>query len=209
MSFCAIGLRAHSGWAALVALAGTRRAPEVVSRSRIEMADPAIRGSKQPYHEAEEMELRDAARYLARCERASLRLARAGLAGALEDLAERGHRPEACGILLAAGAPLPELASILASHARIHTADGEHFRNALAAAARERGLEVVRVRERDAAAAVASELRLAAEDLVRRVQDMRGTLGPPWTQDQKLATLAAWHAMSREARPAPSGRTEA
>ncbi|HXM77506.1 MAG TPA: hypothetical protein VN971_12060, partial [Thermoanaerobaculia bacterium] len=76
-------------------------------------------------------------------------------------------------------------------------------------AARERGLEVVRVRERDAAAAVASELRVAAEDLVRRVQDMRATLGPPWTQDQKLATLAAWHAMSREARPAPSGRTEA
>jgi hypothetical protein len=172
------------------------------------MADPAIRGSKQPYHEAEEMDLGDAARHLARCERASLTLARAGLGGALADLAARGHRPDACGILLAAGAPLPELASILASHARIHTADGEHFRNALAAAAQERGLEVVRVRERDAAAAVASKLGVPLDDLVRRVQDMRGTLGPPWTQDQKLATLAAWYAMSREARPARSGRAE-
>src|SRR5947209_4124817 len=34
-----LGLRAHSGWAALVALAGPADAPQVVDRRRIEMAE--------------------------------------------------------------------------------------------------------------------------------------------------------------------------
>jgi len=195
MTSCAIGLRVHSGWAALVALAGSLKAPEVVARRRIEIADPGIEGSKQPYHEAEEMKVEKAARYLARCEGASRERARAELEDVGEKLAGRGHRPGACGILLSAGRPLPPLASILASHALIHTADGEHFRDALAAAARDCGLAVVRVRERDVTAAVAKRLRLASEELVARVDGMRKMLGPPWTQDQKLATLAAWQAL--------------
>lgn len=34
----ALGLRAHSGWAALVAVGGTARAPHVIGRRRIDMA---------------------------------------------------------------------------------------------------------------------------------------------------------------------------
>jgi hypothetical protein len=59
----ALGLRAHSGWAARVAMAGTARGPAVVERRRILTADPAIRGSKQPYHAAEGWELAKATRY--------------------------------------------------------------------------------------------------------------------------------------------------
>ena len=56
MKPAALGFRAHSGWAALVVVAGDPRAPEVVLRERIEMADPELPGSKQPYHAAEELE---------------------------------------------------------------------------------------------------------------------------------------------------------
>ena len=42
MTHAALGLRAHSGWAALVAVAGTRGAPAVIDRRRIELADPTI-----------------------------------------------------------------------------------------------------------------------------------------------------------------------
>ena len=65
----AIGLRAHSGWAALVALAGPAATPEVVARRRIEIADPGIRGSKQPFHAAEPLEFPDAKAYIQRCRR--------------------------------------------------------------------------------------------------------------------------------------------
>lgn len=195
MSSCAIGLRTHSGWAALVAVGGDPQTPEVLARRRVDIADPRLPGSKQPYHEAEEMELREAARYLARCERRSRTLARNGLQEAIDALRRAGHRPRPCVILLAAGRPLPELASILASHALIHTADGEHFRNALGAAAKECGLRVTRVRERDVAASVSEKVGIGFVDLARRVNDFRKALGPPWTQDQKLATLAGWLAL--------------
>ncbi len=52
-----IGLRTHSGWAALVAVAADGDVPLVVARRRIEIADAAIRGAKQPYHAAEPMPL--------------------------------------------------------------------------------------------------------------------------------------------------------
>ena len=40
----ALGLRAHSGWAALVVVAGPRSSPAVVDRRRIELIDPRFRG---------------------------------------------------------------------------------------------------------------------------------------------------------------------
>lgn len=194
MPACALGLRVHSGWAALVAIEASLRGrvpPRVLVRRRLEIADPAIPGSRQPYHEAEEMPLPEASRYLGRCERASLRLAKAGLADAVASLPD-GADPSRCVILLASGRPLPELAKVLASHALIHTADGEHFRDALAAAASARGLDVVRVRERDAAAELGSKTGRSPEDVRREIDGWRKELGVPWTADQKLAAIAAW-----------------
>jgi hypothetical protein len=192
---CAIGLRAHSGWAAVVGVASAASAepPEVVLRERIELADPAIPGAKAPYHSAEKLKLEDAAAFLARCEAASRALALSGLERILDRLRRDGRAPVRCGLLLAAGRPLPDLRSTLASHAWIHVGDGEHFRNALADAAAACGLEVRRVRERDVAASLGGLGGAGAVDdyLARQ----RRVLGPPWAQDQKLAALAAWFAL--------------
>jgi len=196
MTPAAIGLRPHSGWAALVVVAGPTRFPQVVGRRRIEIADPKIPGSKQPYHAAENLELRKAARLLARCERGSLELARRAFREALDDLRGRGYAAVNCGLLLASGRALPPLESILASHALIHTADGEHFRNALAAAAEGHELAVTRIREREVLAAASEKLGVPADQLARRVADMGKPLGSPWTQDQKLATLVGWLALA-------------
>ena len=196
MPACALGLRVHSGWAALVAVSPRRGVPEVVLRRRLEIADPAIEGSRQPYHEAEGMPLDRASRYLARCEAASRRLATAGLREASALLAHEGGRAaKSCGILLASGRALPDLAGILASHALIHTADGVHFRDALASASETLGLRVVRTREKEVAAEVAGRSGLSEREVSARVAALRKDLGPPWTADEKLATLAAWRAL--------------
>lgn len=64
MSKATLGFAPHSGWAALVAVGADAARPRVLLRERIEMADPRLVGSKQPYHEIEGMPLREAERRL-------------------------------------------------------------------------------------------------------------------------------------------------
>jgi hypothetical protein len=193
----ALGFRAHSGWAAAVVVGGPLASPAVLDRRRLILADEGeLRGSKQPYHAAEKRELPDAKRMIARYVADAERRAEESVRGALEAAAAAGHRIGECGLLLASGRPLPGLSQILASHALIHTADGEHFRNALASAATGLSLKVTAVREREVEATVAEVSGFSVEELRVRIGGLGRTLGPPWTQDQKLAALAGLLALA-------------
>lgn len=182
----AVGFRAHSGWAAAVALGGPAEAPVVLARRRIEMVDRGMKGAAQPYHAAVGLEIGAAERAIAKCAARAATLAGVALRGMIEELA--GHEMTACGLLLAAGRPLPALAAILASHALIHTAEGELFRDALRTASRACGLPLTEVKERDL-------LTRAPARLQQQVAQMGRTLGPPWRQDEKFAAMAAWLAL--------------
>jgi hypothetical protein len=200
----AFGCRVHSGWAALVGVAGPLAAPVVLERRRIELADRTVPGGAQPFHAARLLSL-DAARQLtSRSLEGATRLAHGALEAAAGELRRQGYEVLACGLIQSSARPLPALAAVLASHALVHTAEGELFRDALAAAAADQGLAVLRVRERDLLDRCAARLRIgAAADLERRLADLGRTLGPPWRQDEKLATLAAWLALAeRSAEPA-------
>jgi len=70
----ALGFRSHSGWTAAVAVSGSPRNPVVIERRRIETADPAIRGSKQPFHAAEPLAFAKAEALIQRCRESSTRL---------------------------------------------------------------------------------------------------------------------------------------
>lgn len=188
----AIGLRAHSGWAALVAVAKTSGIPDVIIRRRIETCDPGFRGSKQPFHAAESLKLPEAEVLIQTCTESTQRLSRQALRTAIDDLNEKGFATIGCGVILGSGRSLPELEAILASHALLHTAEGEFYRNALVEAGKHCGLRVVGVKEREAYERGAAELQLSAGELERRVAAMGKGIGPPWTQDQKYAALAGW-----------------
>lgn len=190
----ALGFRAHSGWAALVVLAGSPRAPVVIDRRRIELADSQIPGSKQPYHAAEGLHPKRAEKLLARCIHTTRLLACRAVRAVVRDLRKKGHRVVGSGLLLASGRPTATLtlATVLASHALIHTAEGELFRNVLIQASERAHLPVTRVRERELFACAAAKLRLPADKLQRCLSDLGRSLGPPWTQDQKCAALVAW-----------------
>ena len=77
----------------------------------------------------------------------------------------------------------------------IHTADGVFFRNAIERACEQLEVPVIRVKERDVCSVAEDKLRLTAERLQGHLAVMGKTAGPPWTQDQKLAALAAWIAI--------------
>lgn len=176
----ALGFRAHSGWAAAILLSEDL---DVMARDRIMLCDPRIEGSKQPFHHAEPMTFAKAEAFIARCTASTDALAR----DALEKF--DGEIAGVC-ILTASGRPLPDLRGILASHAAIHAAEGEFYRDALARACEAAKLKVNRLKERDAMVWAASRL---GESVVKAKLAVLGkTLGPPWSADEKLATLGAW-----------------
>jgi hypothetical protein len=69
----ALGFRVHSGWAALVVLAGATEPPSILIRRRIEIADSKIAGSKQPYHAAQTLSMKEAKRMVNACAESSRR----------------------------------------------------------------------------------------------------------------------------------------
>jgi hypothetical protein len=176
-----------------VAVAGPVGSAVVVDRRRLELADPRIGGSKQPYHAAEGRPPREAERFVARCTDRSRALARAALESVLEDLRRRGHDVAGCGILTASGRPLPDdVHQILASHALIHAAEGEMYREVIVRAGDHLSLPVTAVRERDVVARASEALGRTVPELQRQVTEMGRAVGRPWRQDEKLATLVAW-----------------
>jgi hypothetical protein len=191
MTQAAIGFRVHSGWAAAVTVAGSAESPQVLDRRVIILADAKIKGSKQPFHAAERLPGMEAEALIGRCRRSTWALARRGL-----NEIGQGREIGACGMLIASGRALPELAAILASHALIHTAEGEFFRDAIAAACRQRRLPIERIRERELFDGCAARLKLSRAEIDERLSDWGKLLGPPWRQDEKFAALAAWLALT-------------
>jgi len=195
----ALGLRAHSGWAVLVALAGSAESAMVVIRRRIETADPSIRGSKQPFHAAEPLKLQDAEALIGKCTESTRRLSRQALKTVIADLREKGFEVSGCGVILGSGRSLPALEAILASHALLHTAEGEFYRQALVEAGEHCGLRVVGVKEREVYDQGSARLGLSVATLEKRIAGLGRGIGPPWTQDQKYAALVGWMALAKAA----------
>ena len=191
----ALGIRCHSGWAASILLCEDGDAVAVLDRRRMQLCDSAIEGSKQPFHTAEPMTFTQGEAFIARCAAASDALARAAVEALLSFAAAQKLKIRSSGILSASGRKLPSLKEILASHALIHAAEGEFYRDAMARACELAGLNVIRIRERDALRQAADQTALSEGQLKDRLSRIGKQLGPPWTEDQKLATLAAWVAL--------------
>jgi hypothetical protein len=191
MKSAAIGLRIHSGWGALVAVAGVNGAQEIIDRRKIVVIDPKAAGVAQPYHFVEEMELRAAERHLARCASESKRLAVEALREVFAKLRDSGFTLAGAAILLSSARPLPDLDEILGSHALIHAAEGEFFRHAFRQALERLEIPVTGIRERDLDDHARKTFGKEATGVHQRIDGMGRLLGPPWTEDEKTAALAA------------------
>jgi hypothetical protein len=187
-----LGVAPHSGWAAAVLVAGAPASPRAVLRERFELADAALPGSRPPYHALEGLALAEAERELASFRASAKELAGRALHSLLEHALAAGVTPRAVGILDSAGRSGASLAAILASHALIHTADGNHFRDALAEACAGLGLAVSRIAQRELTARASAALGRSPEELTAAVQALGRGLGSPWGADQKSAALLAW-----------------
>jgi hypothetical protein len=171
----ALGLSVHTGWAACVLASGGIRAPHIAARERMDLLDDPERFV---FHRASEMKRADAERAITLAEKN----ARARAAAAIRRLAE-GRDVGWCAIAAKAG-PMPDLDAILASHSRIHAAEGIFYRDVLVAAAKENGL----------ATQVVPPTRL--DPNAPALVGVGRIVGRPWNRDWKVAALAAWHVLN-------------
>ena len=189
----AFGLKAHSGWAALVVLGRQGGELNVIERSRLDLVEEAW--AKQPYHAAEELEPAEARRVVKRGIDSARRIALRGMRRAVKRTRESGFEIRGCGLLV--GAPMPDwsVAEILAVHFRMHKAEGVLFREVLAEAAAACDVKLVAIPEKLLLEHAEAALATKASDLLQQIALLGKSAGPPWGKDQKDAALAAMIAL--------------
>src|SRR6266853_5794237 len=199
----AVGFRVHSGWAAAVAVCVEKGEPVVLARQRVHLVETFTYEFRQPYHTAERMLIGQARQFITRMQGEARRLAYRAIRELASRTQEQGVKLTRCGLLLASGRPLPALDKILASHALIHTADGELFREALLHASARCGLRDFRIKEKELLNHAGQALRLQGTELMDRFTKLGRSLGSPWSQDEKFATIAAWLALKAPIKSVP------
>src|SRR5215468_7045330 len=181
MRRAAIGFRVHSGWAAMVAVSLEKGLPVVLEKRKLLLVKTFSYTFRQPYHTAERMPLNDGAEFVSAVESESRELSLAGIRALQKELEKLGYRVCGCSLLLASGRTLPEFEKILASHALIHTADGELFRDSIRKASTRAKVPLTEVKERELLFATAKNTKKKPEFLLRHVVTLGKSLGPPWT----------------------------
>jgi len=131
-STTAIGCRVKSGWAVTVLLAGPVGSPHVLDRRRIELSDPSVPDTMQPYHaglHAERIDpgaVEQLTRLVARC-------AHQELAGLVRAYRAMGYQPTRIGIVVGS---IIDPATIANPHIRAHAQEGRLFRTVVETAAK-------------------------------------------------------------------------
>ena len=186
----AFGMKAHSGWAALVVV-GKRDDSDfmIVDRRRIELVE--AEWAKQPYHAAENLKPDPAREVVKRGVDAAHRIAVREMRAAERRERERENEVIACAVLVTNPMPDWSTQEILAVHFRMHKAEGVLFRDALVRATKACGLRLVAIPEKLLTKHAEKALGTPVSDLVKKITALGKSVGPPWGKDQKDAALAA------------------
>lgn len=197
----ALGLKAHSGWAALVGIGKHGKELQVVDRRRIELIESGTgEWAKQPYHAAENLSPARARELVKRSIEAARRRAKSEIREGCQRVVKEGHEVAACAVLV--GDPMPNwsVEEILAVHFRMHKAEGVLFREALIHAGNACSLRVVEVPEKELTDYAVRALATSAASLSKQIAGIGKSVGPPWGKDQKEAALAAMVALDGRAK---------
>jgi len=192
MKQVAVGFRVHSGWSALVSLCLENGVPTVLHRQRVHLVDTFTYPFRQPYHTVEKMPIAEGREFILRTQAVARELAYGAIRSLQAELKELGYELCRSALLRSSGRQLPELEKILSSHALIHTADGELFRECLVHASERCEVAVVYIKDRELLEQAAHALGVSRPKLLQRATQMGRPFGAPWSQDEKFAALAAW-----------------
>jgi hypothetical protein len=184
----ALGFRVKSGWAAAVLLTGPTRSPQLCDVRRIDLSDPRLPETRQPYHAAMGKLETDTTKINRRVS-VVRSIAQQSLATLLASYRQKGYAIRRAALVVGSQVDPDSIAN---SHIRAHAFEGQLFRSVLGEA-----LQACRIRteilvERNAYAQAAAKLKDSNDNVQRMIRDLGRVAQGPWRAEQKLAALAAW-----------------
>ena len=189
----ALGLRVRTGRAILLALGGSAQSPRFVLRAEVDLTDPKLADSKQPFHVGLEIAGAPGERAVEHACQAARRAGGAALADTFE-------RTDARGVRLAAATVISDSAtdpaSIASPHMRAHAAEGRLFRDICCDAANAYGLVTERALAKTVRDTLTSSLETSTEHIDAVLAALGADAGRPWRADEKLAAMGAWLALA-------------
>jgi hypothetical protein len=189
----AIGFRVKTGRATAVVMGGPASAPRVLSRKSLQLFDPAIPESHQPFHAELELPPAESARVVPIALRAVERVALSALRELVGEV--QPALGSIVGIALVAGSATdPE--AIRNPHMRAHAREGQLFPQALDAAAKTLRIPSITIVESEVFTSAAARLGKTPDAIKIAVAELGRAIGKPWSAEEKAAAAAAWIALA-------------
>ncbi|MGC1322710.1 MAG: hypothetical protein WA849_11055 [Candidatus Udaeobacter sp.] len=185
-----LGFRVKSGWAAVVVLIDTPHSLQLSDVSRIDLCDPRLPETRQPYHAAMGKLETDSTKLNQR-EHMVRNISQQSLARLLEGYQQKGFQIRRAALVV--GSQI-DPANIANPHIRAHALEGRLFRSLVTGILQDHEIRTEVLLERDAYPRVAARLKQSSVDVKRAIQDLGRSApakGRPWRAEQKLAALAA------------------
>jgi hypothetical protein len=192
----AAGFRVKSGWAAAVLLTGPISSPALRENRMIDLSDPRVPETRQPYH-ATFGQLETDAKKTNRRTSIVHRVTKQSITDLLSDYRRKGYSITCASLVI--GSQI-DPASVANPHIRAHALEGQLFRSALDQALNAHGIRTFILLERDAYARAGAQLKKSCDDVLQTIQNLGRSTEGSWRVEQKLAALGAWLALCHEPR---------
>lgn len=191
-----LGFRVKSGWAATALLAGPDDSPRLLAHRPIDLCDPEVAESRQPYHAA--MGQLETNSITIKKRVTIIRKAAARSVSALLDACRHIAGPVGTAAIVVGSDIDP--AAIATPHIRAHALEGRLFRTVLEDSLVAGGVKCHVIVEKNLLATAISELASTESQLKHKLNALGRSLPGPWRADSKAAALAAWLAVHSGAR---------
>src|SRR5437660_11342005 len=172
----ALGLRVKSGWATAILLVGPAREPRVADRRVIELSDPAVPSSRQPYHAMMGATPAQGAKLERRLGSVVARITRRSVRPLLREYRTTGYAVRRAALVVGSDIDPARIAN---DHIRAHALEGRLFRTVLEQACRSFGLQASVLVERRAYPDGAMPLRRSESQVNRAVTHLDRALHGP------------------------------
>lgn len=189
----AVGFRVKSGWAAAVLLGGSAKAPEVLDHRIVQLSEPALPASRQPFHLGLDLPPAQGARLVGPLVESVESFGRRSVLELLE-VYRNGRRLRCVGIVVGS---VVDPASIANEHIRAHAAEGRLFREVIERAAGAVRLKTIVLVDKRLGEDASQALGKPAHQLKADVAALGRGIPGPWRSEQKAAALGAWVALAQ------------
>jgi len=191
MNQVGLGFRVKSGYAIAVAVHGPTSAPTVAARLVVELSDPAVPATRQPYHDGFYKQ-QDDRRKLSRLVALVKRCATRSVDALLADPRLAGLRCRGAGVVVGSVIDPQRVGNL---HIRAHASEGRLFRTVLESVLRTHDIACDIIVEKQLAQRAAIGLRCPEGEIRRTLAAFGKTLGGTWRAEEKAASTAAWLAL--------------